>query len=162
MHCVIMFHFMIYFTVLFKFQVFGRLFFFFFEEIDRLNLNLHQGIESKRSWRRRWGDLYLTRYKGSLQLQLLRQMVFAEGQKNWQMKYDSLEEDPCMYGNLIVDRGDIGRWLGKGLLRKWFWDHWWSMWEKSRIVFLLHILMQKSFCMDLKVGGFKDLPGKKN
>ena len=97
-------------------------------------------------------------------------MVFAEGQKNWQMKYDSLEEDPCMYGNLIVDRGDIGRWLGKGLLRKWFWDHWWSMWEKSRIVFLLHILMQKSFCMDLKVDlkiylekkikKNKDLPGK--
>ena len=37
---------MLYFTLLFKFEVFGRLF-FFFEEIDKLILNLHEGIKSQ-------------------------------------------------------------------------------------------------------------------
>lgn len=44
-HCVILFHFMLYFTLLFKFEVFGSL--FSFEEIDKLILNLHEGIKSQ-------------------------------------------------------------------------------------------------------------------
>ena len=48
MHCVILFHFRVYFTLLFKFEVFGRLF-IFGGEINKLVLNLHEGIKSQNS-----------------------------------------------------------------------------------------------------------------
>lgn len=55
MHCVICSTLCIYFTLLFKFEVFGRLFIL---EIDKLVLNLYEGIKSQNIPEEGDGEIY--------------------------------------------------------------------------------------------------------